>query len=374
MNNTNKHTAIFAETSSEVSHFEPLQASAGGWAKTLRSGEKATAVQQVKPCITKVEKVHLDIHTANPGTGRRTGDRPGPISSKGVKGSAGSDLNRPGPSSEGMDLREDEVLEISDREASVHDASDVMAEEQKEEGDAQDDPCRRKQTDTGKKKIIIRTSDSELEEEEFEKKRGRSTCPAAVNYISRRDALIRLNEEKKKAVELQADDTYWQLVRKSTGIDARECPADIDLDINWDRDEELVKGRIAEAPTGDIAAELYGWLDSVRETAKKSKNLKGGMKKVLNLAHRVGSAAVHELSKRALGEAFASPIVVPTPALSAEERNELGELRREVVSLRRRLEELERCPGGTLLLGGRIPGSPRSFLSPRPRFCVRGGD
>lgn len=124
----------------------------------------------------------------------------------------------------------------------------------------------------------------------------------------------------------------------------------MDLDEAWDRGEEAIKERIAADSTEVITAELLSLLEMVRETGKKCSKMKGTMKKMLNVAHKVGSVAALELSGRARGAlisrtpALASSSRAPTssPGLPGGERSEVEEPRRQVASLRKRVDVAER--------------------------------
>lgn len=118
--------------------------------------------------------MQYDVRIANRGTGRQAGSKPGPLSSKGAKGRARGDSDQLGPSRGRKESREEEVLEISDTGSLVRGAdSRDGAEEREEEGYARVGMRLRKEPDAAKRKLVVRTSDSEMEEEEAVRKRGR---------------------------------------------------------------------------------------------------------------------------------------------------------------------------------------------------------
>lgn len=136
-------------------------------------------------------------------------------------------------------------------------------------------PCKRK---------LSEDSEEETAEEDAKRKQGRPQNTGL--YVKRAEALEKVNQKKREEAELDNERIIKAL---SSGQIFESLERDLD-----DAVEEL-----SDAPTADVASQARKCMAGVLKATKCSKNLKGGIRKIINHAAVKGAASTEVLRTRA---------------------------------------------------------------------------
>lgn len=313
----------------------------------------------------RVELNSLD----HPGTVQVKG-KPGPLSSKGVRGCV-------------ADARTQEELSSAPHApGSASDGSPVfVATEEGKRRRTRTTSFAEERSDTVVRAQMAREYDSEGGEELVIRKRGRP--PTTGDFVGRAVVQERLNAAKREELRIQEDFVFLNLVK---GAISDEPDMDLDTD-NWTQEEDDLASQMKNASTADVASAILKILEAVAVTGRKSKNLKGTMQHTLKMAHKNGRIVVMELMARAEGACPApacspatdpAPTPAPAPALAPAPTPSLDDERREreLAELRERVAFLEGRAGDGWgnssrmddpVVAAQYSGSPVRRSSKRPR-------